>query len=96
VAKKNTKSSPSADPQTDPQSDLSNETNSPRGTESSYEELIEQLEFIVDRIESGDVGLEESIKGYEEGIGLVNRARKILDQAEQRIVELNDDQSDNE
>lgn len=54
-----------------------------------YEELIDKLESIVDRIESGEVGLEESIKGYEEGIGLVKQARAILDQAEQRIVELN-------
>jgi len=57
-----------------------------------YEELIDELETIVDRIESGEVGLEESIKGYEAGIKLVTRARAILDQAEQRIVELNTDQ----
>lgn len=61
-------------------------------TELRYEDLIEQLESIVDRIESGEVGLEESIKGYEDGIGLVKRARSILDRAEQRIVELNADQ----
>ena len=59
--------------------------------ELRYEELIDQLESIVDRIESGEHGLEESIKGYEEGIGLVKRARLILDRAEQRIVELNAD-----
>lgn len=62
--------------------------------ELRYEDLIEQLESIVNRIESGEVGLEESIKGYEEGIGLVKRARSILDRAEQRIVELNADQLD--
>ncbi len=64
--------------------------------ESRYEDLIEELETIVDRIESGEIGLEESIKGYEDGIGLVNRARKILDRAEQRIVELNADQLDDQ
>jgi exodeoxyribonuclease VII small subunit len=62
--------------------------------EIRYEELIDQLETIVDRIESGEIGLEESIKSYEEGIGLVARARGILDRAEQRIVELNADQLD--
>ena len=63
----------------------------PAPEELRYEELIDQLEGIVDRIESGEIGLEESIKGYEEGIGLVKRARGILDRAEQRIVELNAD-----
>ncbi len=62
--------------------------------DSRYEDLIEELETIVDRIESGEIGLEESIKGYEDGIGLVKRARQILDRAEQRIVELNADQLD--
>ncbi|MFG0298396.1 MAG: exodeoxyribonuclease VII small subunit [Phycisphaerales bacterium JB047] len=54
-----------------------------------YEQLIEQLEGVVDQIEGGELGLEESIKGYEQGIELVRRARAILDRAEQRITELN-------
>ncbi len=65
-------------------------------TELRYEELIDQLEGIVDRIESGEIGLEESIKGYEQGIGLVKRAREILDRAEQRITELDGDAVDPE
>ncbi len=62
--------------------------------EPRYEELIDQLEIIVDRIESGEIGLEQSIKGYEEGIELIKRARAILDRAQQRIVELNADELD--
>jgi len=58
-------------------------------SEVPYEQLIEQLEGIVDQIEGGELGLEESIKGYEQGIELVKRARTILDRAEQRITELN-------
>lgn len=57
--------------------------------EAPYEQLIEQLEEIVDQIEGGEMGLEDSIKGYEQGIELVKRARAILDRAEQRISELN-------
>ena len=56
-----------------------------------YEQLIEQLEGVVDQIEGGELGLEDSIKGYEHGIELVKRARIILDRAEQRITELNAD-----
>jgi exodeoxyribonuclease VII small subunit len=59
--------------------------------EIPYEQLIEQLEGIVDQIEGGELGLEDSIKGYEQGIELVKRARSILDRAEQRITELNAD-----
>ncbi len=57
--------------------------------EIPYEQLIEQLEGIVDRIEGGELGLEESIKGYEQGVEIVKRARAILDRAEQRITQLN-------
>ncbi len=60
-------------------------------SETPYEQLIEQLEGIVDQIEGGELGLEDSIKGYEQGIELVKRARAILDRAEQRISELNAD-----
>lgn len=59
--------------------------------EIPYEQLIEQLEGVVDQIEGGELGLEDSIKGYEQGIELVKRARIILDRAEQRITELNAD-----
>lgn len=56
--------------------------------EDRYETLIEQLEELVERIESGEVGLEESIEAYEKGIRLVGRARAILARAEQRISTL--------
>ena len=71
-------------------------TKAESATEPRYEELINQLEGIVDRIESGEIGLEESIRGYEQGIGLVKRARAILDRAEQRITELDGDAIDPE
>ncbi len=64
----------------------------PSREETPYEQLVEQLEGIVDQIEGGELGLEESIKGYEQGIELVKRARTILDRAEQRIMELNADE----
>lgn len=71
------------------------ESTSTPPAEVPYEQLIEQLEGIVDQIEGGELGLEDSIKGYEQGIELVKRARVILDRAEQRITELNADTLDN-
>lgn len=61
----------------------------------SYEKAVEALESIVDRIESGEIGLEESIHAYRYGSALLRRCRAILDQAEQEIETLDaaDDQS---
>ncbi len=57
-------------------------------SEDRYEVLVEQLEDLVERIESGEIGLEDSIKAYEQGVVLIARARAILLRAEQRIEQL--------
>lgn len=46
------------------------------------------MEDLVERIESGEIGLEDSIKAYEQGVVLIARARAILLRAEQRIEQL--------
>ena len=46
---------------------------------------LAELEKIVSQIESGQIGLEESITRYEEGIRLIKQCRAILDAAEKRI-----------
>lgn len=53
-----------------------------------YEEALEQLETLIDRIESGEIGLEESLKEYETGMALIRRCRAILGTAEKKIAEL--------
>ena len=55
----------------------------------SFEEALAQLEQIVGAIESGQIGLEESLAKYEQGMALVKRCRGILDRAEKRIEILN-------
>ena len=59
----------------------------------TFEEALTQLEKIVEQIEQGKVGLEESIAKYEQGMGLVRQCREILFRAEQRIQQLQE-QSD--
>jgi len=59
----------------------------------SFEQAIEQLEQLIEKIESGEVGLEESLKHYEQGTELIKRCRSILDSAEQRISELTESES---
>lgn len=56
--------------------------------EATFEESVAQLEQIVAAIESGQIGLEESLAKYEQGMELVKRCRGILDRAEKRIEQL--------
>lgn len=56
--------------------------------EPSFEEALEQLEAIIERIEQGKVGLEVALAEYERGVALVRRCRDILTSAEQRVEEL--------
>ena len=54
----------------------------------TFEESVAELEKIVGAIESGQIGLEESLAKYEQGMELVKRCRGILDRAEKRIEQL--------
>jgi len=51
----------------------------------SFEQAMERLENTVDRLESGELSLEESIKAFEEGIELSKLCRKKLEKAEERV-----------
>jgi len=63
--------------------------NQPNEQQLTFEQAVEQLEQIIDAIESGEVGLEQSLKQYEQGVKLLNHCRSILDRAEQKIEQLN-------
>lgn len=63
----------------------------PRVDDLTYESAVEELESIIERIESGRIGLEDSIRFYERGTRLLRRCRAILGQAEQRIEQLDAD-----
>ena len=51
----------------------------------SFEQAVGQLEQIVAAIETGQIGLEESLAKYEQGMELVKHCRGILERAEKRI-----------
>ena len=53
-----------------------------------FEEAVDQLEQIIEGIESGDTGLEDSLTQYEQGMKLIQHCRSILDTAEKKIAEL--------
>jgi len=54
----------------------------------TFEEALARLETIAEQIERGEIGLEESIGKYEEGMALVRQCREILSRAEHKIQQL--------
>lgn len=62
----------------------------------SFEQAIENLEQIIEQIESGEIGLEDSLSAYEQGMKMITHCRSILSKAETKIEELTvNDQSIN-
>lgn len=54
----------------------------------SFEETLQRLEIIVDKMESGETTLEKSLDWFEEGMELIKSCRGELEQAEQKVEEL--------
>ncbi|GEM_PF-153025 len=52
---------------------------------SDFEKNLKRLEEIVDKLEKGEMSLEESLKLFEEGIKLARTCEKALTEAERRI-----------
>jgi exodeoxyribonuclease VII small subunit len=61
------------------------ESNLPEVEALSFEVALKQLEEIVNKLERGDVPLEESIAIYERGEALKRRCEALLAQAEERV-----------
>jgi exodeoxyribonuclease VII small subunit len=53
-----------------------------------FEEALAQLDAIVEAMETGEIGVEESIAKYEEAMGLAAHCRRILEVAELRIQKI--------
>lgn len=60
----------------------------PIDPEMSYEDAQAELESIIDRIESGKIGLEDSIAAYERGVALAKHCRAIHQRIEQKFTDL--------
>ena len=53
-----------------------------------FEESIRQLKEIVDKIEQGQIPLQDSLDQYEKGMSLIKHCRSILQKAEKRIEKI--------
>lgn len=49
------------------------------------EDALTTLESLVERMESGELSLEESLKAFEEGVRLTRECQQALKQAEQKV-----------
>ena len=58
------------------------------GTAPDFEAALAELEKLVEKMESGEQSLEESLKSFQRGIELTRTCQKSLKEAEQRVEKL--------
>lgn len=51
----------------------------------NFEQALGELEQLVEKLEQGDLSLEESLKDFERGIELTRSCQKSLQEAEQKV-----------
>lgn len=55
-----------------------------------FEHSLEELEQLVEKMEAGELSLEQSLSAYERGVGLYRDCQLALEQAELRVRLLSD------
>ncbi|MFC3813989.1 exodeoxyribonuclease VII small subunit [Lysobacter sp. GCM10012299] len=60
---------------------------------SDFEQSLDALEQLVEKMEHGEMSLEDSLAAYERGVGLYRRCQSALEQAELRVRLLSDPQN---
>lgn len=66
-------------------SDPGSEARRRSGEEPGFDEVLDRLRLVVERLEGGKLTLEESLSAYEEGVSLARRGHTLLDRAERRV-----------
>lgn len=59
-----------------------------------FEHSLAELEALVERMEQGDLPIEEALKAFEAGVKLTRECQSILDQAEQKVQMLVEQQGE--
>ena len=60
----------------------------------TYSELLEKLENTISDLESNELDLENSMKNYEQGVELVNKLYKLLNEYQGKITIINDNKEE--
>ena len=50
-----------------------------------FEKALKELEELVERMEQGDLSLEQSLKDFERGVALTRACQQALQEAEQKV-----------
>lgn len=51
-----------------------------------FESALKELEALVERMELGDLSLEQSLKDFERGVALTRACQQALQEAEQKVM----------
>lgn len=65
-------------------------------TEPNFEKSLRELEQLVEKMEDGNISLEESLKYFERGVALTRACQKSLAEAEQKVRILMNKSEDSE
>jgi len=60
----------------------------------TFEQALAGLSGLVEKLERGDLPLEESVAAFEQGVKLSRRCEALLDAADQRLQVLEDGQGE--
>ena len=55
-----------------------------------FEKALEELESLVEQLESGDLSLDQSLKQFKRGVELTRHCQAVLEQAQQTVEQLMD------
>lgn len=56
--------------------------------EDSFEKNLENIDIIIEKLESGDLSLDESIKEYEKAMKLLKKSSEILNKAQGKVLKV--------
>ena len=73
---------PKSAPSADGAPSIDGDDSAPR---ESFEELLARVERAAERLESGEIGLDEALRRYAEGVGELRKAAAVLREAEARV-----------
>lgn len=68
-----------------PTSHSEEKSESATAEEINFDQVLDRLRQVVQRLEQGSLPLDQALKAFEEGVRLSRRGSAILDAAEQRV-----------
>lgn len=69
----------------------SEQVNQDQDSEQSFEENLDEIDQILEKLQDGDLELESSLELYEEAISLLRNSKEILDETERKIEVLREE-----